>query len=87
MLNDGSNVTYHWYRFVDQPVFKQFNWSDEKKQELQDFIVKIHKEWTIDKNYMAPPSTGELVRIYPQLIVTPPPGLEYRYVPIVTSQN
>jgi len=36
---------------------------------------------------MAPPSTGELVRIYPQLIVTPPPGLEYGYVSIVTSQN
>ena len=86
-LNDGSKVTYHWYRFIDQPVFKQFNWSDEKKQKLQDFIVKIHKEWTIDKNYMAPPSTGELVRIYDELIVTPPPGLEYGYVPIVTSQN
>jgi hypothetical protein len=87
LLNDGSTVTYYWYRFIDQPVFKQFNWSDEKKQELQNFIVKIHKEWTIDKNYMAPPSTGKLVRIYDELIVTPPPGLEYGYVPIVTSQN
>jgi hypothetical protein len=87
LLNDGSTVTYYWYRFIDQPVFKQFNWSDEKKQELQNFIIKIHKEWTIDKNYMAPPSTGKLVRIYDELIVTPPPGLEYGYVPIVTSQN
>ena len=32
-LVDGSVVTYSWYRFVDQPSFQQYNWSEEKKVE------------------------------------------------------
>ena len=33
-LNDGSQVTYYWYKFIDQPVFGQFNWSEDKKLAL-----------------------------------------------------
>jgi hypothetical protein len=36
---------------------------------------------------MAPPSTGELVAIDPVLIVSPPPGMEIGYVPIVIRQE
>ena len=82
-LNDGSTVDYRWYRFIDQPAFQQFNFSDEKKVHLQAFIEKMHREWGIDKDYMAAPTDGALVSIDDNLIVTPPAGMEYGYVPIV----
>jgi hypothetical protein len=86
-LTDGSWVTYSWYRFVDQPSFQQFDWSQEKKARLQAFVEKIHANWTIDRDYMAPPSRGALVMLDPALIVTPPQDLAVGYVPIVTHQS
>ncbi|MCZ7636413.1 MAG: hypothetical protein M5U12_10550 [Verrucomicrobia bacterium] len=85
-LVDGSVVTYHWYRFVDQPSFQQYAWSEEKRAKLQAFVEKIHAAWPTDRDYMAPPSRGALVTLDPALLVTPPPGLEVGYVPIVTGQ-
>jgi hypothetical protein len=86
-LVDGSIVTYSWYRFVDQPSFQQYDWSDDKKKKLQSFVEKIHANWPIDRDYMAPPSRGTLARLDPALLVTPPKGLEVGYVPIVTRQE
>lgn len=86
-LVDGSIVTYYWYRFIDQPSFQQYSWSEEKKRKLQDFVEKIHAHWTINKQYMKPPTTGCLVSLDPALLVTPPNGLEHGYVPIVTQQE
>ncbi len=86
-LADGSMVTYCWYRFVDQPSFQQYDWSDEKKARLQTFIEKVHENWPIDRDYMAPPSRGSLATLDPALLVTPPKGLEVGYVPIVTRQE
>jgi hypothetical protein len=80
-------VTYCWYRFVDQPSFQQYNWSDGKKAKLQTLIEKIHAYWPIDRDYMAPPSSGTLARLDPALLVAPPKGLEVGYVPIVTRQE
>lgn len=82
-LNDGSTVDYKWYRFIDQPAFQQFDFSDAKKAHLQSFVEKMHSEWTIDKEYMDAPTGGDLVSIDESLIVTPPVGMEYGYVPIV----
>jgi hypothetical protein len=86
-LTDGSLVTYSWYRFVDQPSFQQYNWSKAKKDKLQAFVEKVHAEWPIDRDYMAPPTMGELVALDPALLVTPPKGMEVGYVPIVTHQE
>jgi hypothetical protein len=86
-LSDGSVVTYSWYRFVDQPSFQQYAWSQEKKAKLQAFVEKLHATWPIDRDYMAPPTRGTLVSLDPALIVTPPVGLEVGYVPIVTHQE
>ncbi|QDU53874.1 hypothetical protein [Aeoliella mucimassa] len=86
-LGDGSLVTYAWYRFVDQPSFQQYQWSEAKKAELQEFVEQIHRTWPIDRNYMAPPTSGELVALDPALIVTPPAGMEVGYVPIVLRQE
>ena len=83
---DGSVVTYHWYRFVDQPSFQQYAWSEEKKAKLQAFVEKLHANWPIDRDYMAPPTRGTLATLDPALLVTPPQGLEVGYVPIVTGQ-
>jgi len=86
-LVDGSTVTYSWYRFIDQPSFQQYRWSKKKKEKLQAFVEKIHANWKIDKEYMAPPTKGELVGLDPALIVKPPVGMEVGYVPIVTRQE
>lgn len=86
-LLDGSRVTYYWYRFIDQPSFQQYDWSRDKKSKLQALVEKIHKTWPIDRDYLPPPGRDtHLVSLDPALIVTPPKGLEYGYVPIVTSQ-
>jgi len=86
-LADGSLVTYSWYRFIDQPSFQQYDWSQAKKKKLQSFVEQLHANWPIDRDYMAPPSSGELVTLDPALLVTPPKGLEVGYVPIVTRQE
>jgi len=86
-LVDGSVVTYSWYRFVDQPSFQQYHWSEEKKANLQAFVARLHANWPTDRDYMAPPTRGKLVSLDPALLVTPPPGLEAGYVPIVTRQE
>jgi hypothetical protein len=86
-LGDGSKVTYAWYRFVDQPSFQQYAWSAQKKRALQELVEKIHRAWPIDRAYMPPPTSGELVSLDPALLVTPPAGLEVGYVPIVLRQE
>ncbi len=86
-LADGSMVTYYWYRFIDQPSFQQYDWSDAEKPKLQSFVEKIHSNWPIDRDYMPPPSSGTLATLDPALIVMPPSGLEVGYVPIVTRQE
>lgn len=89
-LADGSTVTYYWYRFIDQPSLQQYKdvWSDAAKEELQEFIEKLHEKFTIDREYMPAPRDGKpLVSIDNGLIVEPPEGLEVGYVPIVTKQE
>jgi len=49
-------------------------------------VEKLHRNWKKDRDYLPPPSRGTLAEIDPALIVTPPPGLEAGYVPIVTRQ-
>jgi hypothetical protein len=86
-LADHSTVTYQWYRFVDQPSFQQYGWSEAKKARLQALAEKIHAAWPIDREYMPPLRQGWLVTLDPALLVTPPKGLELGYVPIVTRQS
>ena len=85
-LADGSTVRYCWYRFIDQPVFQQFDWSQETRDNLQALIVKMHTSWSIDDPYL-PGSDGELASFDSALFVTPPKGMEHGYVPIVIWQG
>jgi hypothetical protein len=84
---DGSEVTYCWYRFADQPALLNADLSETEREELQMKIEMIHRHWSKDDEYLPPPSAGTLAEIDPALIVTPPKGLEAGYVPIVTKQT
>lgn len=84
---DGSEVTYFWYRFADQPALLNADLSDEEREELQERVEKIHRHWSPDKEYLPPPDAGKLAAIDPALMVTPPEGLEIGYVPIATRQG
>jgi hypothetical protein len=86
-LNDGSTVTYYWYRFIDQPALKGFNWSAAERSQLQHRVEQIHRAWANTPEFMAPPTVGALVRLDEAQLVTPPPGLEFGYVPFVTQQE
>jgi len=86
-LGDGSVVTYYWFRFADQPALLNADLTDAEREELQRRVELIHRYWKKDHEYLPPPTTGELAELDPALLVTPPPGLEVGYVPIVTRQG
>lgn len=85
-LGDGSVVTYAWYRFADQPAMLNADLTPAEREETQRRVELLHRAWTKDREYLAPPTTGSLASIDPALIVTPPPGLEVGYVPIALRQ-
>ena len=86
-LGDESTVTYYWYRFADQPALLNADMSEAEREEMQRRVELLHQHWTMDKEYLPPPMTGELASIDPALLVTPPKGMEVGYVPIVTRQG
>jgi len=86
-LGDGSAVTYYWYRFTDQPAMLNADLTPAEREVVQKRVEKLHRSWTKDRDYLAPPDFGKLAEIDPALIVTPPPGLEVGYVPIATRQE
>ncbi|HLX61167.1 MAG TPA: hypothetical protein VKX17_07785 [Planctomycetota bacterium] len=85
-IGDGSMLTYYWYRFADQPALLNADMTDQEREEMQKRVEKLHRSWTKDRDYLAPPAVGKLAEIDPALIVTPPKGLEAGYVPIATRQ-
>ena len=86
-LVDGSVVTYYWYRFIDQPALQNAGLDSEKRDKLQKLVEKMHRSWTLDKQYLAPPTRGQLAAIDTALLVKPPIGLEIGYVPVAIRQN
>ena len=86
MLNDGSTVTYSWYRFIDQPSLQGFGWSDAEKKRLQKVVENIHSSWNSQTEFIAPPTVGDLATLDAALVVVPPKGMEIGYVPIVIRQ-
>ncbi|MEM8585059.1 MAG: sialate O-acetylesterase [Bacteroidota bacterium] len=86
-LEDGSTVTYYWYKFVDQPAVVQANLPEDIRDDLQERVELIHANWSHTDDYMAPPAIGQVATLDPNAIVRPPAGLEIGYVPIVTRQE
>ena len=85
-LVDGSVVTYYWYRFADQPALLNADLTTQEREAMQTRVEKLHRNWTRDREYLAPPNIGRLAELDPAVIVAPPKGLEAGYVPIVTRQ-
>jgi hypothetical protein len=79
-------ITWYWYRFADQPALQNADLTDEEREALQRRVELIHKTWTKDREYLPPPARGSVAELDPALLVTPPPGMEAGYVPIVTRQ-
>jgi len=86
-LGDGSVVTYYWYRFADQPALLNADLTKEEREQMQAKIEKLHRAWTKERDYLAPPTVGKLADLDPAQIVAPPKGLEIGYVPIATRQE
>jgi hypothetical protein len=84
-LNDGSTVIYSWYKFVDQPALQRFTLNESEKSKLQIAVIKMQKDWA-KTAMMADPNKGTLVAFDSGLLTSPPPGLEFGYVPIVSKQ-
>jgi hypothetical protein len=85
-LRDGTQVTYRWYKFVDQPSLQRFEMNAAEKVGIQGAIEKMQKEWN-NFAMMKDPTVGSLVSFDEGLMVTPPKGLEVGYVPIVVKQK
>jgi len=86
-LGDGSVVTYYWYRFADQPALLNADLTREEREKMQAKVEKLHRAWTKDRDYLAPPTVGKLADLDPAQIVNPPKGFEIGYVPIATRQE
>ncbi len=86
-LGDGSVVTYYWYRFADQPAKLNADMTPAEREALQVKVEKLHRVWTKDREYLAPPTVGRLAALDPAQVLTPPKGLEVGYVPIATRQE
>lgn len=86
-LLDGSTVTYRWYRFVDQPALQRLNLTSSQAAAMQRTIVRMQRAWASGTAFMAPPQEGALVSLDPGLLVRPPAGLEYGFVPYVVKQT
>lgn len=86
-LGDGSEVTYFWYRFADQPALLNADLRPAEREAVQKRVEMLHRTWTKTRNYLPPNTVGSLAGIDPALLVTPPKGFEVGYVPIVTRQG
>jgi hypothetical protein len=86
-LGDGSLVTYYWYRFADQPALLNADLTKDEREKMQTKVEKLHRAWTKDRDYLAPPTVGKLADLDPAQLVAPPKGLEIGYVPIATRQE
>lgn len=86
-LGDGSDVTYYWYRFADQPALLNADLTDAERERMQVLVEKLHRAWTPDRDYLPPPELGILAELDPAQLVRPPKGLEVGYVPIAVRQE
>ena len=94
ILDDGSIISYQWFRFRDQPLFQGLiqdypeTYTEEYLEDLQQLIEQMHKDWGPSQLFLERPTTLDelhLVEIDHGLLVEPPQGKEFGWVPIVTQ--
>ncbi len=86
-LEDGSTITYYWYRFIDQPAVLAANLPNDQRTLLQQRVEMIHANWQKTDTYLPSQTRGNLANLDNNLIIEPPSGFEIGYVPIVTRQE
>lgn len=86
-LTDGSTVQYTWVRFVDQPGVRALGLSTEESEKLQAVATRLQKAWSINPSFIGDPASGEIASLDDSLLVVPPSGLEFGYVPLVIRQT
>jgi len=59
----------------------------EEREKMQTKVEKLHRAWTKDRDYLAPPTVGKLADLDPAQLVGPLSGFEIGYVPIATRQE
>lgn len=59
-LGDGSIVIYYWYRFADQPALLHADLAAQEREQMQKKVEMLHRSWTRDRDYLAPPTIGTL---------------------------
>ena len=97
VMDDGSKVKYRWYRFKDQPTFKNLKadypeiYTEAYLSSLQSRVEDMQQNW-INKptDFLSKPATANntnvnLIEIDHGHIVQPPAGKETGWVPIVLS--
>jgi hypothetical protein len=93
-LDDGSIISYRWYRFIDQPVFWNMKreypdfYTDSYLADLQMTMENMHRNWDGSVNLLERPADQarfHLAEIDHGLILDPPAGKEVGWVPIVTQ--
>jgi hypothetical protein len=82
-----SWVAYKWYKFVDQPAIQMSALTENERDYLQKRVEKLHRMLAADfnkGNWMKRGAAEEeiIVGIEATLLVTPPPGMEFGYVPV-----
>ena len=93
-LDDGSVISYRWYRFIDQPVFSNMKreypefYTESYLADLQTTMENMHRNWDGSENLLERPADQarfHLAEIDHGLILAPPAGKEVGWVPIVTQ--
>ena len=93
VLDDGSRITYRWFRFRDQPAFVSLSneypdrYSDAVLTEVQSVVESMHRDWGGTRQFLERPTSVpvlHLAEVDHGLIVEPPVGREHGWVPIVT---
>ena len=94
VADDGSRISYRWYRFRDQPALRDLRleypdaYSEANLTDLQSVVEAMHREWGGTQQFLERPTnldTLHLAEIDHALLVEPPAGKEHGWVPIVTQ--
>jgi hypothetical protein len=94
VTDDGSRISYQWFRFRDQPLFRDLTieypdiYTDEYLNEIQIMIEAMHREWRDSQRFLERPFNADklhLAEIDHGLLVIPPDGKDYGWVPVVTQ--
>jgi len=82
-------VAWKWYKFVDQPGLQRVNLTATQRDFLQARVTKLHKMTTRTSRWMNAGKAADegLAVLDKAVIVTPPTGMEYGYVPIAVYEG